>query len=736
MSVVLGFDAETSSTVDLPRLGADVYTRDPGTRCLMFVYHQTASNQPYQLWLEGQPPPAAFVAHAQTGCLFTGWNVLGFDRNVYNRILVPRHGFPAVEDDRWLDSMHLAAHANLPRSLAGAGRAVGITFQEDLKDSNRLRRITDAKRTTIPAPVATILAEPAQFDPKLVADLHWLVQRCLQDVPMEEQILLRLPPWPTTEPWLAMPAIDRRINDRGVFIDVPLVQGLAKAAALEMHRLDDVMARVTDGYAKKCTEVEKLKTWLVGNGVDLPPNEPPADEDEEREDDQDDKAAEKDRKSPWRLRKSDLADLLAKTDIPDKCHDALALRAEAAKVSVHKLRAMLRRVAADGRIYQAFSLGGAQATMRWSSGGVQLQNYVRDTYANFEEVAEVNRLDAKRDKVEVNRLRDIALATGIQVGRTGDPELMRCLYQMQKVDLQGRSYTQGVLLWISRMLRATLCVPEGHLLLNGDYSNIEARIPVWLAGQEDVVGQFARGEDVYRHRAAPIYGKSPEALTREERQIGKVTTLFCGFGAGPRAFVPAAMNYGITVSLDAGAKIIKTFRDTNTALVEFWDANLRCALEAVCYPGKECSVPPKGLVAWKSWNNCLMCRLPSGRILRYRGVHLAQGTWPDGRPKSVPDIRVLVVKGKQELPRTLWRGLAMENITQAIAADMLGVALANMDRLGLPVVLHCHDSLAAEVRAEQAERLLPLFKEAMLDMPAWTNGLPMAAEVHYGARFA
>lgn len=77
----------------------------------------------------------------------------------------------------------------------------------------------------------------------------------------------------------------------------------------------------------------------------------------------------------------------------------------------------------------------------------------------------------------------------------------------------------------------------------------------------------------------------------------------------------------------------------------------------------------------------------------------------------------------------------MENLTQAIAVDLLAQSLCNMEDAGLPVVLHVHDSITAEVPRRDAERLFPVFEQAMLSQPAWTAGLPIAASCDISSRF-
>jgi len=725
---VVSFDIETSSAAPLQTVGSYRYVADVSTRALMFAWHLMGSPDRPQLWCEGDPVPEDFCPFVQSGSLFSGWNVMSFDRVAYRTLLVERWGFPPIPDDNWVDSMHRAVAANLPRSLDGCAKAVGMPFEANLKDSNRIKRVTNALRTPIPATVADILAQRVDVKPALLEDLRWLAARCVQDVEMEEGVLMRLPDWPRMHPWLCMPQIDRAINDRGILLDVRLAEGLATAAKIETARLDIEMNKLTGGQVAATTNVESLKTWLVSRGVELPSSVIAEDDEEETDENEN-------RKSPWRLRKSDIADLIARNDVPEDCRLALTMRAEAAKASVRKLRAMLACASPDGRLHRMLHLMGAQATGRWSAGKAQLHNMVRDKFASFDDVATRFNLDPKRDKDKIKALIPQELHRAIEDGRTGDADLLRSRYEIMRVDMQKRVTLHGVLPWISRMMRRTLSAPAGRLLFNGDFANIEARIPVWLAGQEETVQQFARGEDLYRIAAAPVYGLPPEELSSEQRQIGKVMRLFLGFMGGVNAFIPAAMNYGIIISREDGTFFVKTFRETNALLVTFANANLHAARQAIIYPGQEFSVPPKGLVSWIRQGDCLLVRLPSGRYLHYWAPRLEQGYWQDGKPKEELDVTVLVVKGKMTFRRTLWRGLAIENITQAIAADMLAVALENMQRNGLPVVLHVHDSVAAEVDADKAERLRPVFEACMLDQPNWSKGLPVAVDATIDARF-
>jgi DNA polymerase len=967
----VSLDVETHSTVNLTHLGAEVYTRDPSTDILLLAWHAVDAAGPPRIWIKGWPPPTDLFRMIQDEAVICGWNVIGFDRLIWSRVLVPRYGFPPIPDDNWRDSMHYGAAANLPRALAGCAKSLGIQFEENLKDQNQIRRITDKKRTPVPSK----------------EDLEWLAARCLLDVQLEEEVLKRLPAGLDVEPWNRMAALDRKINDRGIQVDIPLVEGLAKAAQTATKRLGDELAEITEGEVTAITKVAALKIWLMKRGVVLPKKTDPGAGSKDEYTDPIEEAEEDDEtETSYRLRKSDIADLLARDDVPEDCRRALEIRVEAAKASVAKLKKIGQIVGADGRIRAQLIFYGAQATGRFSSTQAQVHNMVRDVIGNEDEVAQLNGLNAKTQAKELERAQELCLQQAIQAGCTGDVDLIEFMFTMTRKDNQNRVRVERAMMFISRMLRRTITATPGRTLLQGDYSQIEARIPMWLAGQEDKVQVFVRGEDIYRATAAPLFGKQPEDITTEERQIGKVCiaedslvltdqglvpiqnvtldmklwdgiswvshdgpvfngykevieydglcatpdheiwiegqsrslqfgdaaamqaklvrseycgapvricgnyiqrnpsgcnwttvrsdalysvsgrtmdlflqpenrpfeglpelftassdtfrtdkasidtprskspmrasgsqalsqlrgsghrvsvslgsegegvgigefgftktstdrvgpdrqqwslragqftlgnpstksyepanyamadlqgyesasdgcysrhsdtaaelpvcrqyhtpatgclreyrgaveedrstsnihkttrpvwdilnagprhrftvsghlvsncSLFLGFAGGVNAFVPAAMNYGMRITRAQAEPIVKGFRETNSMLTAFWDNSLACARMAIENPGHVYTVPPKWLISWCMVDNCLMCRLPSGRILRYWGARLVQGYWADGTPKMEPDISIISVKGKAVYRRTLWRGLAIENCLTA-----------------------------------------------------------------------
>ncbi len=649
MPYTIMLDFETHSASPLRTVGALRYSQDPSTRVLMMSWKIKGSGVRAQLWWPGQPLPEPIVRALGDGGKLSGWNSDQFERHIWEHVCVRLYGFPRVPDDVWEDTMFRAAAANLPRSLEGAAMAVGAAVQKDKAGHTLMMRITNANRTP--------------FEKIKPDELQRLGDYCIIDTDTEEATEARLPAWPDVWPWRDIIPVNRRINNRGVLCDVKLVQGLERATTDELRNLDYQMAQLTYGAVEKTSKVEDLKRWLVANGVKLEATDEKKDSDEDNylpeseggEDDDDSPGIGHNsipEKIRYKLRKQDIANLIADPNIPDHCREALEIRAEAAKASTKKLKAMLAVMCPDGRLRQSFVLGGAQQTMRWSGAKWQPHNFPRVTLPDADAIAKA--MGKQAAKADINAAVEKALMGAIQDGYTGDADLIRLLWG-------------PVLPFAAKMMRRTLCAPAGHYIIGGDYAQVEARITMWLSGNVRLLDAFAQGKDVYRITASPIFGLAPEALTNEQRQIGKVCVLGLGFGGGTGVFPAMAQNYGLRISLEEAKPIVTTFRDTNPELVKFWYANLEAAIAAVAAPGREFAAPP-GHVSWIVWGDRLMMRLPSGRFLSYWQPRLERAFWSDGSPRidqrtgeQAWDLTTLVCKGKSVLRRKLWHGLAIEN---------------------------------------------------------------------------
>jgi DNA polymerase len=125
-------------------------------------------------------------------------------------------------------------------------------------------------------------------------------------------------------------------------------------------------------------------------------------------------------------------------------------------------------------------------------------------------------------------------------------------------------------------LKSSITAPEGHVIIDSDSSQIEARTVAWLAGQEDLNSAFTNGEDVYKIMASAIYAKPADEITKAERFVGKTTVLGAGYGMGAVKFQMQLKTFGVDVDLDECKRIIDVYRKTYPAIPALWKQGQRC----------------------------------------------------------------------------------------------------------------------------------------------------------------
>jgi DNA polymerase bacteriophage-type len=273
------------------------------------------------------------------------------------------------------------------------------------------------------------------------------------------------------------------------------------------------------------------------------------------------------------------------------------------------------------------------------------------------------------------------------------------------------------------MLRPALIPAQGKQLVVADWSAVEARVTAWASGDpqaEDVLDVFRSGRDIYKREAAGIYRVAEDAVTKDQRQIGKVAILSLGFAGGIGAFSAMGRAYGVVMTESDSRRIVDAWRRSNQWAVKYWAKLEEAYTRALRNKGREFSA---GRVTYLFDGQHLWYALPSGRILCYpfakfegENITYVKAAW-----KPAADAK--------EWPRArLWKGLACENITQAIANDLLRHSLRQLS----DVVLHVHDEIVLETDDPAAENKL---KQVMCTPPDWAQGLPLNAEVEVMSRY-
>ena len=326
----LHIDFETRSPVDLKTAGVHAYAEhaDTGVWCMGWAL----GDGPVEMWREGDPCPVAdYVA---SGGIVVAHNA-AFELAIWNGVMARRHGWPALEPEQVRCTMTMAYAMALPGGLDDAAQAVGLEIRKD----------ADGKRLMMQMSRPRIVGDDGRViwwdDEARRARLH---AYCAQDVEVERQLEKRLLALTSSEQELW--ALDQRINDRGVAIDLATVDRLIRAVEKEKIRVDRAMAKVTAGRVSACSQVAELEAWLGAQGVAVDG-----------------------------LAKADVTTLLG-GPLPSAAREALRLRQQAAKSSVAKLKAMRDGACADGRVRGTMQFHGA-ATGRWAGRRIQPQNFPR-----------------------------------------------------------------------------------------------------------------------------------------------------------------------------------------------------------------------------------------------------------------------------------------------------------------------------------------------------------------------
>lgn len=273
-------------------------------------------------------------------------------------------------------------------------------------------------------------------------------------------------------------------------------------------------------------------------------------------------------------------------------------------------------------------------------------------------------------------------------------------------------------------LKRSILAPDGYLMIDSDSSQIEARTLAWLAGQDDLVEAFDRGEDVYKIMASAIYGKAVEEITKDERFVGKTTILGAGYGMGAAKFQAQLKNFGVVVELDEAKRIIDTYRQTYPKITKLWkDAGT--ALEAILR-GQLTMLGRDGVLKIEGKDGI---RLPNGLYIRYPNLRQKVDE-ETGKAEIVYDTK----KGKATIPNRIYGGKVVENVCQALARIVIGDQMLLVAKK-YQVVMTVHDAIACIVPEDDVEHAVEYVELCMRIRPQWGPELPLNCESGSGKSY-
>lgn len=271
----------------------------------------------------------------------------------------------------------------------------------------------------------------------------------------------------------------------------------------------------------------------------------------------------------------------------------------------------------------------------------------------------------------------------------------------------------------AKKLKSSIVAPEGHMIIDADSAQIEARVLAWLAGQDDLVDAFAKGEDVYVKMASKIYGKAEDQIAKQERFVGKTTILGAGYGMGAVKFQAQLKTFGTDMDLDEARRVINIYRLANDKISQLWREAQ--TMLAHLSRGDAYNFGRNGVLTVVPGASSI--RLPSNLLMRYDDLKAEQTD-----------------KGYQFDYKTrrgrnyIYGGKVVENVCQGIARCIIGEQMLKISKR-YNVVLTVHDSIACCVPESEVEEARGYIEQCMRWTPDWAEGLPINCESGVGKSY-
>jgi len=597
-----------------------------------------------------------------------------FDSNViktaYNAAFelacLGRHFGRALDPMQWRCTSVHALYLGLPGNLADVGKVVGLPEDQQKKRSG------SALIRYFCIPCKPTKANMNRTRNKPIHDREkWRLFKayCAGDVVAEREIANRLAKFPVPDKEHRLWVLDQKMNNKGVTIDRTLVEAAIQCDQIYKQKLTNEAIALT-GLSNPNSRNQLLAWLVVEDGTDV-------------ED----------------LTKKTVPAILKNTE-SDVVRRVMELRQQLAKTSVSKYHAMQRSACNDAAVRGLTQFYGANRTGRWAGRLVQVQNLPQ------------------------NKHKDIDLARNLM--KAGDFDGVDSLFG-------------SVFDTLSQLIRTAFVARPGHKFVIVDFSAIEARVVAWLAWCQWRIDVFNTHGKIYEASAEQMFKLPPGSVDKKSpyRFKGKVAELALGYQGGAGALkTMGALDMGLTE--DELEPIKVAWREANPEVVQFWYGCENAAKEAVA---RKTSVDvtiaggrSKLTFIWES--GFLFIGLPSGRRLAYVKPRIeAEDLYrekADGSKFQIARAGSLTYEGldqktKQWTRLPTYGGKLVENITQAIARDLLAESMLALDDEGFSLLTTVHDEIVAEELID-GPRDVHLAEQIMGRPIPWAEGLPLRGD--------
>jgi DNA polymerase len=273
-----------------------------------------------------------------------------------------------------------------------------------------------------------------------------------------------------------------------------------------------------------------------------------------------------------------------------------------------------------------------------------------------------------------------------------------------------------------KALKQAVLPPEGYVCINVDSSQIEARILVWLAGQDDVTQWYREGRDVYCEFASKVYNKKITKKEKTERAVGKTCILGLGYGTGALKLQNVLkLGAGVEFDEDECRRLVNIYREVNNKVIDLWQECDNALADIASWPedkepyyigeGECVMVTPEGI------------KLPNGLYIYYPDLE-----WDTSETKSRYTYK------RRHGRVGIWGGSVVENIVQALARIVIGEQMTVISHKYRPA-LTVHDAVVCIAAEEEKDEALNYIMAEMSKPPGWAKDCPITCEGGYADNY-
>jgi DNA polymerase bacteriophage-type len=658
-------------------------------------------------------PDDLFRALTDESVLITFHNA-GFDRTVLRHAGSVVERAAAAQIGRWRCTMAQALAHSLPGGLERLCEVLDVEQDKrKLKIGKELVRLFCMPRPkNMKLRRATRQTHPEEW--------KRFVEYAGGDIEAMREVHKKLPQWNFKGRELELFHLDAKINERGVAVDLDLVNAAISTAERSQRDLAEQCVDLTEGEVASTTQRDALLAHLLAeHGVELPD-----------------------------MQASTLERRISDPDLPPVVRELLGIRLQASRTSTSKYTALVKGTSEDGRLRGLLQFCGAGRTGRWSGRLFQPQNLPRpDRTAaaiwHGHEIKTSKYLKLRSSPATSDENVDEFIATGIEAIKADCADLL----------------FENVMAVTSSAVRGAIVAPRGRKLVVSDLANIEGRDAAWLAGESWKLRAFqaydaGTGPDLYKLAYSKSFNVSPDVVTKPQRQIGKVQELMLQYEGGVGAYLTGALTYGIdleemaedayillpadlraeaegflqwtrdqkrnTFGLTDKAFIVcdsfkRGWRRAHPAIAGYWSELAEAVREAIGHPGVMITARKLKIRRDGNW---LRIGLPSGRALCYPA--------PQVDPAGQISYMGINQYSRQWQRLKTYGGKLFENVCQAVARDVMAHNMPGIEAAGYAITLTVHDEVITEA-PDSADFNPDHLGSLLAAVPPWATGMPLAA---------